>query len=174
MQAIDEISSAQERLDFGTAGRSLYDFFWDLFADWYVEAAKTRLYSQDADAASATQKVPILIPIALGTICPLRHHAGREPHQSAAESCHHITPVCVRFLLNQAYSLLVEVLAGKQYSASSLARPEKTDIFHTRSSALKLSLARGITGVGLQYEAGPEAGPPYDALHYRGALGCIA
>lgn len=50
------MSEAQERMDFGLAGRSLHNFFWDLFADWYVEAAKTRLYSQDTAAAATTRK----------------------------------------------------------------------------------------------------------------------
>jgi valyl-tRNA synthetase len=50
------MSEAQEKMDFGLAGRSLHNFFWDLFADWYVEAAKTRLYSQDAAAAATTRK----------------------------------------------------------------------------------------------------------------------
>lgn len=56
-QALDEVTDAQERMDFGTAGRVLYDFFWDSFADWYVEAAKTRLYGQDPGAAATTRKV---------------------------------------------------------------------------------------------------------------------
>lgn len=59
---MDEITDAQERMDFGTAGRVLYDFFWDSFADWYVEAAKTRLYSQNLEAAANTRKVKPCIP----------------------------------------------------------------------------------------------------------------
>ena len=54
---MDEITSAQERLDFGVAGRVLYTFFWDQFADWYVEAAKTRLYGEDKAAAATTRQV---------------------------------------------------------------------------------------------------------------------
>ena len=53
---MEETTDAQERMDFGTAGRVLYDFFWDSFADWYVEAAKTRLYGDDAAAAAITRK----------------------------------------------------------------------------------------------------------------------
>jgi hypothetical protein len=39
------------RLDFGEAGRLLYDFVWSDFADWYIEAAKARLYGADEQAA---------------------------------------------------------------------------------------------------------------------------
>lgn len=42
----------QERYDFGEAGRLLYDFVWSEYADWYIEAAKARLYSEDATAAA--------------------------------------------------------------------------------------------------------------------------
>jgi hypothetical protein len=39
------------RFDFGEAGRLLYEFVWNDFADWYIEAAKARLYGGDAQAA---------------------------------------------------------------------------------------------------------------------------
>lgn len=40
------------RFDFGEAGRLLYDFVWSDFADWYIEAAKARLYGGDEAAAA--------------------------------------------------------------------------------------------------------------------------
>ena len=43
--------SALGRFDFGEAGRLLYDFVWSDFADWYIEAAKAKLYSGDEAAA---------------------------------------------------------------------------------------------------------------------------
>ena len=56
-QVVDRVTAAQERLDFGEAGRAVYDFFWSQFADWYIEAAKTRLYGGDAAAAQTTRAV---------------------------------------------------------------------------------------------------------------------
>lgn len=67
LQTVDEITAAQERLDFGSAGRSLYTFFWDQFADWYVEAAKTRLYGEDKAAAWLTRQASIVGSFSL---CP--------------------------------------------------------------------------------------------------------
>ncbi len=43
-----------ERFRFGEAGRALHDFLWTEFFDWYVEAAKIRLYSDDPAAAART------------------------------------------------------------------------------------------------------------------------
>eukprot|EP00741_Cyanophora_paradoxa_P000221 tig00000402_g214.t1 len=47
---VDEVSENLDALSMGEAGRSLYDFFWTEFADWFIEASKTRLYGQDAKA----------------------------------------------------------------------------------------------------------------------------
>jgi valyl-tRNA synthetase len=44
------------RFDFGEAGRLLYEFVWSDFADWYIEAAKARLYGEDAAAAEQVRR----------------------------------------------------------------------------------------------------------------------
>jgi valyl-tRNA synthetase len=41
----------------GEAGRQIYDFLWNEYCDWYIEASKTRLYGSDAEAAQATRQV---------------------------------------------------------------------------------------------------------------------
>lgn len=41
---IDNVTSSYDKFFFGDAGREIYDFFWGDFADWYIEASKTRLY----------------------------------------------------------------------------------------------------------------------------------
>eukprot|EP00887_Chlorella_sp_A99_P007370 scaffold2.g7370.t1 len=64
------ITAAQERYDFGEAGRLLYDFVWSGFADWYIEAAKARLYGEDAAAAAQTRAV---LAYAYETILRLAH-----------------------------------------------------------------------------------------------------
>ena len=72
------MTAAQERLDFGEAGRAMYDFFWSQFADWYIEAAKTRLYGGDAAVARSTRAV---CPAARA---PLHHLATCMPAISRA------------------------------------------------------------------------------------------
>ena len=49
-----EVSRDIDRFRFGEAGRALHDFLWTEFFDWYVEAAKIRLYSEDTAAAART------------------------------------------------------------------------------------------------------------------------
>ena len=45
-------AAALEAYDFSAAVKALYAFAWNDFCDWYVEAAKPRLYGDDADARS--------------------------------------------------------------------------------------------------------------------------
>jgi valyl-tRNA synthetase len=42
--------------DFSAAVKELYSFVWNDFCDWYVEAAKARLYGEDADARQAVSE----------------------------------------------------------------------------------------------------------------------
>ncbi|MFN3409044.1 MAG: class I tRNA ligase family protein [Limisphaerales bacterium] len=47
-QAIREVSEALAGYNFSTAVQALYRFFWSEYCDWYVEASKAALYSEDA------------------------------------------------------------------------------------------------------------------------------
>ena len=46
-----------ENWQLGEAGRQLYEFLWSEYCDWYIEAAKPRLYGGDAAEAAATRQV---------------------------------------------------------------------------------------------------------------------
>jgi valyl-tRNA synthetase len=54
-QVIDHVTAAHDRYDFGEAGRAAYAFFYDDFADWFIEASKARLYGAEADAEEKRQ-----------------------------------------------------------------------------------------------------------------------
>ncbi|PRW33017.1 valyl-tRNA synthetase [Chlorella sorokiniana] len=60
-RTVADITAAHERFDFGEAGRLLYDFVWSDFADWYIEAAKARLYGGDEAAAAQTRQVLVYV-----------------------------------------------------------------------------------------------------------------
>lgn len=47
---VDDVTSGLDSLSFGDVGRQIYEFLWDEFADWYIEASKTRFFSNDAEA----------------------------------------------------------------------------------------------------------------------------
>jgi valyl-tRNA synthetase len=46
-----------EEYQLGEAGRQLYDYLWGDFCDWYIEAAKVRLYDGTVAEAQATRQV---------------------------------------------------------------------------------------------------------------------
>jgi valyl-tRNA synthetase len=52
-----EVTELLGKYEFGKACDALYHFAWDEFCDWYVELAKTPLYSGDEAAASQTRQV---------------------------------------------------------------------------------------------------------------------
>lgn len=44
-----EVNELMDTFQYGEAGRRVRDFLWDEFCDWYIEAAKVRLYDEAAD-----------------------------------------------------------------------------------------------------------------------------
>ncbi len=60
-QVTTEVTRHIEGFNFGEAGRSLYNFIWGEFADWYIEAAKTRLYGEDPSATRTTRWVLLYV-----------------------------------------------------------------------------------------------------------------
>ncbi len=55
-----------EKFEIGLAVSKLYDFIWDVFCDWYIELAKVRLNSDDAEKKSAAKAV--LVYVLSGTL----------------------------------------------------------------------------------------------------------
>ncbi|GLJ40399.1 hypothetical protein SUGI_0831930 [Cryptomeria japonica] len=61
-ELIDLVTSSYERFSYGEAGRAIYEFFWSEFADWYIEASKTRFFGkEDASTISCAQAVLLYV-----------------------------------------------------------------------------------------------------------------
>eukprot|EP00897_Mesotaenium_endlicherianum_P001882 jgi/Mesen1/1721/ME000138S00585 len=59
---MNDVTKNYEKYEFNEIGRVIYDFFWSDFADWYIEASKTRLYkNEDASAAGRAQSVLVYV-----------------------------------------------------------------------------------------------------------------
>ena len=56
-QTIKKVTECIEGYEFGEAARTLYDFIWGEFCDWYIEIAKIRLYGTDEKAKETVQSV---------------------------------------------------------------------------------------------------------------------
>lgn len=56
-QVQNEVTRLIDSWQFGEAGRQLYEFLWNEYCDWYIEAAKVRLYDGTPAQAHATRQV---------------------------------------------------------------------------------------------------------------------
>ena len=56
---INNYNDHLDRFHFNESAKSLYDFVWNDFCDWYVEIAKTRFYSKDENKSNVTRFVAI-------------------------------------------------------------------------------------------------------------------
>ncbi|MDX1658639.1 MAG: valine--tRNA ligase [Nitriliruptorales bacterium] len=53
----ERVDGAYERYEWSIIAQSLYHFAWDELADWYLEAAKVRLYGDDETARQTARQV---------------------------------------------------------------------------------------------------------------------
>ncbi|PHD20718.1 valine--tRNA ligase [Bacillus wiedmannii] len=56
-ETIESVTRNMDKYEFGEAGRSLYNFIWDDFCDWYIEMAKLPLYDEDEAAKKTTRSI---------------------------------------------------------------------------------------------------------------------
>jgi len=68
--AAAEVTAALDAYDFAAAVKALYRFIWNDVCDWYLEAAKARLYGDDADAKRAVSQTLLYV---LGATLRLAH-----------------------------------------------------------------------------------------------------
>ncbi len=56
-RVIETVRTSLDRYEIGIALSTLYDFLWDVFCDWYIELAKTRLNDKGSEANLIAQNV---------------------------------------------------------------------------------------------------------------------
>ena len=60
-ETIENVTKNFEKFEFGEAGRALYNFIWEEFANWYVELTKEVLYGQDEAEKDVTRSVLVYV-----------------------------------------------------------------------------------------------------------------
>lgn len=70
-QAVQETQRLLGEYQYGEAARTIYDFIWSEFCDWYIELVKPRLYNKDdASRAAAQETLAIVLESTLRLLHP--------------------------------------------------------------------------------------------------------
>ena len=78
-ETIDDIDAAYREYQFNIVAQRLYDFFWSDYCDWFVEAAKTDIFSDDeAKKKSALAVMDFVLSASLRLLHPFMPHITEE------------------------------------------------------------------------------------------------
>jgi valyl-tRNA synthetase len=76
---IDAIDAAYREYQFSTVAQRLYDFVWSDYCDWFVEAAKTDIFSEDeTEKRSALAVMDFVLSAILRLLHPFMPHLTEE------------------------------------------------------------------------------------------------
>src|SRR5438067_754620 len=76
---IDAIDTAYREYQFNTVAQRLYDFVWSDYCDWFVEAAKTDIFSEDeTKKRSALAVMDFVLSAVLRLLYPFMPHLTEE------------------------------------------------------------------------------------------------
>jgi valyl-tRNA synthetase len=74
---VREVERLFQAYQYGEAGRQIYEFFWNDFADWYVEAAKLQMKNAGSNRSTAATLVRVL-DISLRMLHPITPFVTEE------------------------------------------------------------------------------------------------
>ncbi len=78
-ETIDTIEAAYRDYQFNTVAQQLYDFIWSDYCDWFVEAAKTDIFSEDEGRKKSTLAVmDFILSAVLRLLHPFMPHITEE------------------------------------------------------------------------------------------------
>ncbi len=102
--ALSELNKAMEKFEVNNASKIVYSFVWNDFCDWYIELAKNRLYSEDAEIKSA------VLARALGLF------------ENLLKIVHPFMP----FITEELWQLIEKRIPGESISTSDYPKPDET------------------------------------------------
>src|SRR5699024_10641544 len=56
-ETVEQVTDQFEKFEFGEAGRSLYNFIWDDYCDWYIEMSKEILNGDSEEQKKTTRSI---------------------------------------------------------------------------------------------------------------------
>ena len=90
-KTIEGVRANLDKYELGIALSTLYDFIWDIFCDWYIELAKTRLSDKESAGNEVCQNVIAYVLIqTLKLLHPFMPFITEEIYQSLPHDCESI------------------------------------------------------------------------------------
>ena len=77
-QTVREVERLFQTYQYGEAGRQIYEFFWNDFADWYVEVAKQQLAAGGGQAFLTAQTLARVLDTSLRLLHPITPFVTEE------------------------------------------------------------------------------------------------
>lgn len=77
-----DVTENLERFELGIAVSKLYDFIWDVFCDWYIELAKTRIQAGGEESAASRQVLVYVMSNTLKLLHPFMPYITEEIWQT--------------------------------------------------------------------------------------------
>jgi len=177
---------------FGDVARSLYDFFWSEFCDWYIELSKPRLADKGAGALTVKRNLVFVLDQALRLLHPMMPFVTEEiwrnlPLASDRAESLMVAPwpdpaALVRFAdegAEQSAARLIEVVTGVRAVRARYAVPPRQGIrvvFKTSSDTdnrwleAEFGLMSQLAGVESFDAATDATKPPHAAGFVAGGL----
>ena len=75
---IRDVERLFQNYQYGEAGRQIYEFFWNEFADWYVEIAKLQLAQDDRMAFTTARNLVHVLDTCLRLLHPFTPFVTEE------------------------------------------------------------------------------------------------
>jgi len=75
---VRDVERLFQAYQYGEAGRQIYEFFWNDFADWYVEAAKRQMASGGESSYNTAQTLARILDISLRLLHPITPFVTEE------------------------------------------------------------------------------------------------
>ncbi|HEX2938652.1 MAG TPA: valine--tRNA ligase, partial [Ruminiclostridium sp.] len=77
-----DVTENLEKFELGIAVSKLYDFIWDVFCDWYIELAKTRIQAGGEESAASRQVLVYVMSNTLKLLHPFMPYITEEIWQT--------------------------------------------------------------------------------------------
>lgn len=130
-----EVFELMETHQYGEAGRRVRDFLWDEFCDWYIEAAKVRLYDEAADKGTPLAVLLTVLEQSLRLLHPFMPYVTEALWQALPASAKHGDALIIAPWPVQVPALLDDLAEAQM--------------------AVLMELVRGIRNVRAEYNVEP-------------------